>query len=261
MHFDLGGKTALITGGASGIGKAIAERFSSSGATVVIADITPASEMAGQNGWHFIHVDVGDETSVSDMIQQVISIHGKLDILINNAGIQPLGVDFDQLTPSLLEISFRINVFGVMYGIKHAKAVMKTGGRIINTASYIGLLGAPNAAVYGPTRSAIVHITQLAAMELAGRGITVNCVCPGIVKTPAVMDIPDNPEIPFAEKITPLGRLAEPSEIAAAFHFLASDDASYITGIALPVDGGITSGMREHPVIAPPNVVEGKWIP
>ena len=148
---------------------------------------------------------------------------------------------------------------GVTWGIKHAGRVMNRGGRIINTASFIGLIGAPKAAVYGVTRAAVVHLTKLAAMEYAPRGITVNCVCPGTVRTPAVLLIPDNPEIPFLESRTPLGRLAEPEEIAAVFHFLASADASYITGAIISADGGITAGWKDHDVIAPGNFQDGEW--
>lgn len=254
--FSLAGKVAVVTGGASGIGQAIVSRFRSAGATVIVADI---SDPRG-DGAQSIRTDVGDESSVSAMIQQVMNDHGRLDILVNNAGIQPLGVSFDDLTPALLEATFRVNVFGVMYGIKYAKSVMREGGRIINTASFIGMIGAPNAAVYGPTRAAVIHTTQLAAMELAPQKITVNCVCPGTIRTPAVTEIPDNPEIPWAEKMTPLARLGEPSEVAAAFHFLASNEASYITGVNLPVDGGITAGITEHPVVPPSNIVDGRWV-
>lgn len=260
MFFSLRDKVAIVTGGASGIGLAVARRFSKAGAKVMLADICDASELAKEIDGKFLRTDVSIEDEVARVIGTTIREFGRLDIMVNNAGIQPLGVDFSGITEALLTKAFQTNVNGVAFGIKYAARVMKHGGRIINTASFVGLIGAPKAAVYGPTRAAVVQLTRLAAMELAALGITVNCICPGTVRTPAVLDIPDNPEIPFVEKRTPLGRLAEPEEIAAAFHFLASDDASYLTGAIVPVDGGITAGWREYDVVVPSNIVDGKWI-
>lgn len=259
MFFSLRDKVAIVTGGASGIGRAIAQRFSQAGAKVVIADVCDAAKSADEIGGKYLRTDVSIESEVAGVIDAVVAEFGRLDIMVNNAGIQPLGVDFSGVTEMLLAKAFQINVNGVAYGIKHAARVMKNGGRIINTASFVGLIGVPKAAVYGPTRAAVVQLTKLGAMELAGKGVTVNCVCPGTARTPAVLDIPDNPEIPFVEKRTPLGRLAEPEEIAAAFHFLASDEASYLTGAIIPVDGGITAGWHEYDVVAPSNIVEGRW--
>lgn len=259
MVFSLDNKVALVTGAASGIGLAVAKRFSDAGARVVVADIRDASAMASALGGRFVFTDVSRDEEVESAVDFAVAQFGKLDILVNNAAIQPLGVGFSDVTGALLEKAFGVNVNSVAFGIKHAGRVMKSGGRIINTASFIGLIGAPRAAVYAPTRAAVVHLTRLGALELAPRGITVNCVCPGTVKTPAVVDIPNNPEIPFLERMTPLGRLAEPEEIAAAFHFLASDEASYLTGAIVPVDGGITAGWKDHDVVAPPNIVDGSW--
>ncbi len=260
MFFSLQGKVAIVTGGASGIGLAIARRLAAAGARVAIADRNDAAPVAAEIGGMALRVDVAVEDQVAALVATVVERLGAPDILVNNAAIQPLGVGFDDLTPALVERAFAVNVHGVAYGIKHAARAMRDGGRILNTASFIGLIGAPRAAVYGPTRAAVVQQTRLAAMELAPRAITVNCVCPGTVATPAVTGIPDNPEIPFLEKMTPLGRLAQPDEVAAVFHFLASPEAAYLTGAVIPVDGGITAGWREHDVIAPPQVREGRWV-
>jgi 3alpha(or 20beta)-hydroxysteroid dehydrogenase len=249
MMFSLAGKVAIVTGAASGIGLAVASRFREAGATVVGLDRSPCE----------ITVDVSDESSLSDAFDEVVSTHGRLDIVVNNAGIQPLGVDFASLTPQLLERTFAVNVHGVVFGIKHAARHLPNGGRIINTGSFVGMIGVPQGTAYAASKAAVIHLTRLAAVELAPRGITVNCVCPGTVATPAVLDIPDNPEIPFAESRTPLGRLATPGEIAAAFHFLASDEASYITGAILPVDGGITAGWERYDLTTPSNIVNGTW--
>ncbi|HEY8899021.1 MAG TPA: SDR family oxidoreductase [Chthoniobacterales bacterium] len=246
--FSLPGKVAVVTGSASGIGLAVAERFRAAGAAVVGLDRNSASPC-----------DVSDESQLAAALDAVVAEHGRLDIMVNNAGIQPLGVDFATLTPQLLERTFAVNVNGVALGTKHAARHMTVGGRILNTGSFVGMIGVPQGTAYAASKAAVIHLTRLAAVELASRGITVNCVCPGTVATPAVLDIPDNPEIPFAESRTPLGRLATPEEIAAAFHFLASDEASYITGAILPVDGGITAGWERYDLTTPPNILNGRW--
>jgi NAD(P)-dependent dehydrogenase (short-subunit alcohol dehydrogenase family) len=254
--FALDGKIAAVTGSASGIGQAVCKRFLAAGARVAGLDRQPSTSHVS----HAIVCDVSDETQLAAALDDVIARFGRLDVLVNNAGIQPLGVDFDNLTPGLLDRTFAVNVRGAALGIKHAARRMSAGGRILNTASFVGMIGVPRGAAYATSKAAVIHLTKLAALELAPRAITVNCVCPGVVRTPAVTGIPDNPEIPFAEKRTPLGRLAEPEEIAAAFHFLASPEASYITGAIVPVDGGITAGWESYDVITPANIQDGKWI-
>jgi 3alpha(or 20beta)-hydroxysteroid dehydrogenase len=253
--FNLTNKVAVVTGGASGIGRAIVERFLRAGANVLLVDRNEA-QIAGAV---FHQADVSQEEAVQEMLQRAQQVFGRVDILINNAGIQPLGLSFAELTPQLLQRTLEVNVHSVAFGIKHGAKMLPRGGRIINTGSFVGLLGSPAGTAYSASKAAVIHLTKLGAIELAGRGITVNCVCPGTVLTPAVTSIPDNPEIPFVSRSTPLGRLAAPEEIAAAFHFLASDDASYITGAIIPVDGGITAGWNEYPLTAPPNVQGGQW--
>lgn len=254
--FSLAGKVAVVTGGTSGIGKAIVDRFVAAGALVTVFD--RESSQAPPNGG-MIEVDVSEEASLESAFREVKTEHGSLDIVVNNAGIQPLGVGFDDLTKGLLERTFSVNVNGVAFGIKHAARLMESGGRILNTGSFVGLTGVPDGAAYATSKAAVVHLTRLAAIELAPKAITVNAVCPGTIRTPAVTEIPDNPEIPFAESRTPLGRLGEPGEIAAAFHFLASDEASYVTGAILSVDGGISAGWERYDTVPPENIVNGQW--
>ena len=258
--FTLAGKSAVVTGGSSGIGRAIVHRFCAAGAHVMIADRKRPTEAAGDSTALFHEADVSREESVAAMLDTARAKFGKVDILVNNAGIQPLGIGFDALTPALLERTFAVNIHSVAYGIKHARRVLTEGGRVINTASFVGMLGTPGAAVYATSKAAVIHMTRLAAIELAPRRITVNAVSPGTIRTPAVTEIPDNPEIPFIENRAPLRRLGEPEEVAALCHFLASDEAAYITGQNIAVDGGLTAGWTEYELTPPGNIQGGKWI-
>ncbi len=253
--FSLRDKVAVVTGASSGIGRAIAERFLACGAQVHGMDRLPA----GSEPFPVVQVDVSDLEALGRAFESVVAATGGVDILVNNAGIQPLGVTFDALTPALIERTLAVNVSAVIWGHTLAARLMRPGGRIINTGSFVGTVGVPGGSVYAVSKAAIVHLTRLAAVELAPRGITVNCVCPGTIRTPAVMNIPDNPEIPFVSARTPLGRLGEPDEVAAAFHFLATDEASYITGAILPVDGGISAGWERYDLGAPQNFQNGEW--
>lgn len=253
--FSLAGKIAIVTGGSSGIGRAIARRFREAGAGVVIAD-----RRRPEDDVPFVPTDVAHEPEMAELVDAVVRQHGRLDIFVNNAGIQPLGVGFADLTPALLERTFAVNVHGVAYGIKHAGRVLKPGGRIINLASFVGIIGVPGGAAYAASKATVAHLTRLAALELAGRQITVNAVSPGTILTPAVVDIPDNPEIAFMTRRTPLRRLGRPEEVAALCHFLASDDAAYITGQNIAIDGGITAGWDEYDLVPPANVQNGRWV-
>jgi 3-oxoacyl-[acyl-carrier protein] reductase len=253
--FSLNQKTAVVTGGSSGIGQAIARRFLEAGARVLVADRHPSPD-----GFDFHETDVSREADVAAMLDAAQEKFGRVDILVNNAGIQPLGVGFDGLTAPLLERAFAVNVHGVAFGIKHASRVLADGGRVINTASFVGIIATPNSAIYAPTKAAVIHFTRLGAIELAPRRITVNAVSPGTIRTPAVTDIPDNPEIPFIERRTPLGRLGEPEEVAALCHFLASDESGYITGQNIVIDGGLTTGWTDYALVPPANVQNGRWV-
>ena len=254
--FSLSGKVAVVTGGSSGIGAAIVTRFRAAGALVVVADRLPPP--ANDEG--FVRVDVSVEEEVESAFEGVVERHGGLDLLVNNAGIQPLGVRFDALTASVLERTFAVNVNGTAWGIKHASRLMRPGGRIVNLSSFVGLLGIPAGTAYAASKAAVAHLTKCAAIELAPRAITVNAIAPGTIRTPAVEGIPDNPEIPFAESRTPLGRLGLPGEVASAANFLCSEEASYITGVVLPVDGGIAAGWERYDLTLPSEITpDGAW--
>lgn len=241
--FSLTNKIAVVTGGASGIGEAIVKRFLEAGATVYSIDLTDAVT----EGATALVGDVSKETDIERSLGEVAATEGHIDILVNNAGIQPLGIPFAELTEKTLRRTFEVNVHGVTFGIKHGPTFMpESGGRIINTASFVGVIGIPLGSAYAVSKAAVIQITKCAAVELAQQRITVNAVAPGTVLTPAVTNIPNNPEIPFVSQRTPLGRLAHSEEIASAFHFLASDEAAYITGAILPVDGGILAGWERY---------------
>lgn len=259
--FSLANKAAIVTGGASGIGLAITQRFLAASASVLIADRrADGAEIAKAARAEFFQADVSQESQVAAMFDAARKHFGRVDILVNNAGIQPLGVGFSGLTGDLLRRTLDVNVHGVAFGIKHAARTLADGGRVINLASFVGVLATPGGAAYSTSKAAVIHLTKLGAIELAPRRITVNAISPGTILTPAVTGIANNPEIPFIQRRTPLGRLGEPGEVAALCHFLASDEAAYITGQNIGIDGGLTAGWTEYELVPPANVRNGRWI-
>ena len=259
--FSLAQKTAIVTGGASGIGLAIARRLLAAGALVLIADRRADGEAVARAAHaEFFQADVAQEEQVAAMFNAARKNFGHIDILVNNAGIQPLGVSFSNLTDVLLQRTFAVNVNGVAFGIKYGAQQLADGGRIINLASFVGLLATPGGTAYSASKAAVIHLTRLGAIELAPRRITVNAVSPGTIRTPAVTGIANNPEIPFIEQRAPLGRLGEPEEVAAVCHFLASSEAAYITGQNIVIDGGLTAGWMEYDLVPPANIQNGRWV-
>ncbi|MDQ0468915.1 SDR family NAD(P)-dependent oxidoreductase [Labrys wisconsinensis] len=253
--FGLAGKVAVVTGGASGIGLATAQAFAAAGAEVVIADRAEASEEvlasvagprradAGPRRADAVVVDVADPAAVDAAVDTVLARHGRLDILVNNAGLAlrraavelPLE-DWDKVVA--------VNMTGAFLCARAAAKAMIAGGRggaIVNTASIMGLSGGglyPNIS-YQTTKGAIVNMTRALAVEWAPHGIRVNAVAPTYVRTPFIAPLLAQPElVARIEAMTPLRRLAEPEEVAAAMLFLAGPGASMITGHTLPVDGG-----------------------
>jgi NAD(P)-dependent dehydrogenase (short-subunit alcohol dehydrogenase family) len=259
--FSIANKTAIVTGGVSGIGLAITKRFISAGARVLIADRRgDGRKIAEDVGADFCQTDVSQEEQVASMFNAARAKFGSVEVLVNNAGIQPLGVGFEKITGDLLSRTLDVNVNGVAFGIKHAMQSLASSGRVVNIASFVGMLATPGAAAYAISKAAVIHLTKLAAIELAPRQITVNAISPGTILTPAVTQIQDNPEIPFIKKRTPLGRLGNPEEVAALCHFLCTDEAAYITGQNIAIDGGLTVGWMEYALVPPLNVQNGRWI-
>jgi NAD(P)-dependent dehydrogenase (short-subunit alcohol dehydrogenase family) len=261
IPFSLAGKSAMVTGGCAGIGLAIARRFCEQGARVLVADRRrDGAAVAAEIGAEFQLTDVSVESEVEAAFARAGASFGPPDILINNAGIQPLGVSFDEVTGPLLERTFAVNVNGVAFGLKYAGRHLAAGGRVINLASFVALIGVPRGTAYAASKAAVAHLTKLGAIELAPRRITVNAISPGTILTPAITGIARNPEIPFIERRAPLGRLGQPEEVAALCHFLASDEAAYITGQNIAVDGGLTAGWTEYDLVPPANIQNGRWV-
>jgi NAD(P)-dependent dehydrogenase (short-subunit alcohol dehydrogenase family) len=235
--FDLTGKVAVVTGAGSGIGAAIAQRLHQAGASVLVADIADAGDLARSWGCDFRRTDVSDPAEIAAMLDQAVDAHGKLDILVNNAAIanvHPMAeADIDRANRY-----FQVNALSVLAGIREAGKRMTAGGSIISTASLSGIRATPGWGEYAMSKAAVVSATQTAAIEFGPRGIRVNCVAPGGVHTPLAVAVNGDALDKVMKVLAPLGRIGQPEDIAAMVHFLASDDAGYVTGQAYLVDGG-----------------------
>jgi dihydroanticapsin dehydrogenase len=248
----LAGRTAIVTGAGAGIGAAIARRFGEEGAWVACFDIdsAAAAKTAGAlpNGGTAYAADVSDEKSVEAALKAVAADRGALHILVNNAGIAGPQSPAEITPLPEWQRTIEINLTGTFLMSKHALPhLQRTRGSIINIASSLALIGWRNECAYGPSKAGVVQFTKSMALDYAAT-IRVNCVCPGAVRTPMISSVlPEGTDVEALlkeyGKIHPLyQRLAEPSEIADAVLFLASDDASLITGAALTVDAGFTAG-------------------
>lgn len=241
--FSLAGNVAVITGGTSGIGLKTAERFIASGAKVVISGRKDGSEIAEKIGASFVQCDVGNEDSVANLMAETQALHGNIDIIVNNAGAN---FGYDVLMDTNIDDfdkNFNINTKGVIFGIKHGVPRMNQGGRIVNVSSAAGLQGVAYLSPYVASKWAVIGVTRTAAVELGEKGIRCNVICPTSVNTPMANTPEGQPQLRMERKAVPLGRIAEPEEIAAMIHFLASNDCGFVNGQAIAVDGGFTAGM------------------
>jgi len=238
--FSLEGRTALVTGGTSGIGKAVAEACIAHGARVVVADIVDGTAISKSMGAGFVHVDVSSEESVASALQQSVELlGGDLDVVVLNAGIGDVGPTFEETDQALIDKVTKINHYGVLYGLKHAPKHMNDGGSIISTSSMAAFINVPGAGVYSAGKRAVVSMTEMAALELGSRGIRVNTVCPGYTAT-ALGSGEEGEKL--CEAFTALGRVATVEDMAGVYVFLASPASAYMTGQALKVDGGWQCG-------------------
>ena len=249
-HGRLVGKTAVITGAAFGIGRATAVAFAHEGARLVVTDIQGEPLLALAEELRHAGADVeavvGDVSIEADarrMIDAAAERFGRLDVLIANAGIIPLG-DVLEMTAGEWDEVMAIDGRGMFLTCKYAiEAMLPTGGgAIVCLSSISGLAGQKRQAAYGPAKFVATGLTKHLAVEWADRGIRVNAVAPGTIRTERVKQLPDEPGgseyLEAIERMHPMGRIGEPAEVASAIVFLASDDASFITGAVLPVDGG-----------------------
>jgi len=245
--FDLAGKIAIVTGGSRGIGRAASIALAEAGARVLVnyrSNEEAASETlrllkdAGGQG-ELLGFDVSDPDSVEAAIKGAVARHGRIDILVNNAGIS---IDQLLLRVSLrdLETTWATNVNGAVFCAKACiRPMMKNRwGRIINLSSVVAESGNPGQVVYSASKAALLGVTRTLAREYASRGITVNAISPGFIETDMTADLPDPARQAIVDK-TPLGRIGRPEEVAAAVVFLASDEASYITGQVVRANGGM----------------------
>ncbi|HWQ27827.1 MAG TPA: SDR family NAD(P)-dependent oxidoreductase [Dehalococcoidia bacterium] len=235
-------KVAVVTGAGDGIGRAIALEFAREGARVVVSDIdertgtATAADIVGAGGTaRFVRCDVASEAEVESLVEAAEREYGGVDVMVNNAGVA---------RPDDWETTIAVNLNGVYYGVKHTAERMaaRGGGVIINLASVLGLVGLGMAGAYTVSKHAVIGLTKEWALRYAQRGVRVVAICPGFIETKMNQPILDSPELTaWINQQTPMGRMGKPEEVAKVAAFLASDDASYVTGAFYAVDGGWTA--------------------
>jgi NAD(P)-dependent dehydrogenase (short-subunit alcohol dehydrogenase family) len=250
--YDFAGQVALVTGAGSGMGLATAQAFAEAGASVVLADINENALRVATNGLTTaghtalgVTCDVSDEDDVAALVARTVASLGRLDMAFNNAGIMiPPSDAADEAVDNFDRVN-AINLRGVWACMKYELRQMRKqgSGAIVNCSSLGGLVGLPGRASYHASKHGVIGLTRSAALEYAPRGVRINAVCPGTIYTPMVADMLAKGELDMAEAVRnqPIGRLGQAEEIAAAVLWLCSTAASFVVGVALPVDGGYTA--------------------
>jgi NAD(P)-dependent dehydrogenase (short-subunit alcohol dehydrogenase family) len=251
----LSGKVAIVTGAAGGLGAGIARCFAAEGALVTTVDIkSPADDSMLESGGQSVRADVTKKEDVTALVEETVARHGRIDILVNNAGTY-IPADIADASDESFHRQFELNTWAVFNACRTVAPVMREQkwGRIINTASQLGKLARAGSGVYAGSKAAVIAITQALALELAPHGVTANCICPGTMHTALMTDRTGRPadevaaalgvdvETAFRDYIDeriPVGRLGQPADMGALAVWLASDEASFMTGAALNLTGG-----------------------
>ena len=250
--YDFTGQVAFVTGASSGMGLATARAFAEAGAAVTLADVNDhalaAAETELRDAGHrvlAVHCDVADEAQVAAAVAKTVETFRRLDLAYNNAGIQSPMIDAADETAEVFDSVNGINLRGIWASMKHELAQMRTqgSGAIVNCSSLGGLVGLPGRAAYHASKHGVLGLTRSAALEYAPRGIRINAICPGTIETPMVTQMIDSGDLDRAEAEAnqPINRLGTAEEMAAAVLWLCSPGASFVVGVALPVDGGYTA--------------------
>lgn len=250
--YDFSDRVALVTGGDSGIGLASAQAFAEAGAAVVLAALNEekleaaAGELVAAGHQAIgMRCDVSDESQVAALTDRTVESFGRLDMAFNNAGIQVPPIDAADESAETFDKVNAVNLRGVWACMKHELRHMRAGagGAIVNCSSLGGLVGLPGRAAYHASKHGVIGLTKSAALEYASKNVRINAVCPGTIETPMVDEMVANRELDLTEAISiqPIGRLGRADEIAASVLWLCSPAASFVVGVALPVDGGYTA--------------------
>ncbi|HET7071080.1 MAG TPA: glucose 1-dehydrogenase [Nocardioides sp.] len=250
--YDFTGQVAFVTGASSGMGLATARAFAEAGAAVSLADVNREALASGEDELRgaghrvlVVHCDVADEDQVAAAVAATVDTFGRLDVAYNNAGIQSPITDAADEPAEVFDRVNAINLRGIWASMKHELAHMRTrgSGAIVNCSSLGGLVGLPGRAAYHASKHGVIGLTRSAAIEYAPRGIRINAICPGTIETPMVTQMIDSGDLDrdAAAANQPVARLGTAEEIAAAVLWLCSPGASFVVGVALPVDGGYTA--------------------